>query len=98
MLPENTSNLSTYNTLDEIRQRKDQLAALLEKDTEQMGNMWSSLFTTKENSTKGEYIASLVANSVTAIDAFLLVRKLMKNYPTLFRFFGIGKKKTKKRR
>jgi hypothetical protein len=35
-------------------------------------------------------IASLVTNSITAIDAFILVRKLMRNYGFLF-----GRKKRK---
>ena len=54
------------------------------------------MFTPKENSTKGEYVASLVSNTVTAIDAFLLIRKLMKSYSGLFNFFG--KKKTSRRK
>jgi hypothetical protein len=52
----------------------------------------------QENSTKGEYIASIIANSITAIDAFLLVRKLMKNYGGLFRIFGSKSSKKKKRK
>jgi len=42
----------------------------------------------KKSDTKGELIANLISNSITAIDAFLLVRKLMKSYGHLF-----GKKK-----
>ena len=42
-------------------------------------------------------IASVAANSVTAIDAFLLVRKLMKNYGSVLNFFG-GKSKKKLKR
>ena len=87
-----------FTTLEEIRERKDKLSDLIDHDTEQIGAMWSQLFTTKENSTRGEYIATLIANSVTAIDAFLLVRKLMKNYPGLFHFFGKSKKSVKKHR
>ena len=42
------------------------------------------LATPKEANTKGELIANLVSNSITAIDAFILVRKLMKTYGWLF--------------
>lgn len=93
MLTEKTTP-STYSTLEEIRMRKDQLSDAIERDSEQIGTMWNQLFAKQENATKGEYIASIVANSITAIDAFLLVRKLMKNYGGLFRF--ATKKKDRK--
>ncbi len=44
----------------------------------------------QKDSSKGEWIANIVSNSVTAIDAFLLIRKLTKNYGFLF---GHKKKK-----
>ena len=78
----------TFHTLDEIQQRKEELAADLQKDNERFSTLWGSLFVKKANSTKGEWVAGLIANSVTAVDAFLLIRKLMKNYGYLF-----GKKK-----
>ena len=46
--------------------------------------MWNQIFVKRENNTKGDYIASLVTNSVTVIDLFLLFRKLRKNYKSLF--------------
>lgn len=95
MIPEKSSP-PPYATLEEIRLRKDQLSEEIERDSAQIGNLWSQLFAKQENSSKGEYIATLVANSVTAIDAFLLVRKLMKNYSGVFRFFGGGKKKKRR--
>ena len=93
----NIPTLASYNTLEEIRQQKDRLTDLLDEDTEKMATMWTSLFRTNENASKGEHIATLIANSVTAIDAFLLVRKLMKNYSGLFSFFRKGKKLIKGR-
>lgn len=93
----NTPTLPSYNTLEEICLRKDQLADLIDEDTEKMATMWASLFRKDENASRGEQIATLVANSVTAIDAFLLVRKLMKNYSGLFSFFRKGKKLIKSR-
>ena len=92
MLKENTP---TYSTLEEIRLRKEQLSNELERDSDQIALIWDELFHKKEDSTKGQYVASLVANSVTAIDTFLLVRKLMKNYGSVLRFFGNKKKATK---
>ena len=91
-----TESIATYHTLEEIRLRKEQLSEAIEQDNEQIGIMWNGLFKRNEDATKGEYIATMVTNAVTAIDAFLLVRKLVKNYNHLFSFFK-GKKKNKKK-
>ena len=54
-----------------------------------IGTGWAFfIIAPKKSDTKGELIANLISNSITAIDAFLLVRKLMKSYGHLF-----GKKK-----
>ena len=81
---------TTYNTLDEIQQRKNELQAGIQQQSEQIGTLWHELTAPQESNSKGEMIASLVTNSITAIDGFLLVRKLIKNYGWLF------KKKKKK--
>lgn len=73
-----------YNTLEDIALRKDELKAQLHDNSEKVGTLWHSLWTPKEANTKGELIANLVSNSITAIDAFILVRKLMKTYGWLF--------------
>ena len=73
-----------YNTLDEIQQRKAELLSLIREDNRQFTTLKNSLFAPQKDSRKGEWIASLVTNSVTAIDAFLLIRKLTKNYGFLF--------------
>ena len=84
-----------FRTLEEIRQRKEQLLQELQKDNTKFSTLWSQTFVKREGSNKGEYISSLVANSITAIDAFLLVRKLMKNYGSLF---GLSKKSSSKKK
>ena len=83
-----------YHTLEEIRLRKEELAAEIQKDNDKFGTLWHQTFSKREASTKGEYISGLISNSITAIDAFLLVRKLMKNYGILF---GKSSKKFKKK-
>lgn len=75
---------STYRTLEEIRQRKDELLDQMQGDNKQFTTVWNQIFVKRENNTKGDYIAGLVANSVTVIDLFLLFRKLRKNYKSLF--------------
>ena len=83
MLPVKKSQ-SAYRTLEEIRQRKDELLDQMQADNKQFTTVWNQIFVKRENNTKGDYIASLVTNSVTVIDLSLLFRKLRKNYKSLF--------------
>ena len=83
----------TYRTLEEIRQRKDELLEQMQNDNKQFSTTWNQLFVKREDTSKGDYIASLVANSVTVIDLFLLYRKLRKSYGGIMGLFGKGKKK-----
>lgn len=78
-------NPTTYCTLEELQLRKDELSAELQKDNEQFNTLWNQLFVKRKDSTKGEFISSIIANGITAVDAFLVVRKLMKNYGGLFK-------------
>ena len=81
----------TYNTLEEIQRRKEELQTGIQQQNEQIGTLWRELTTPQDTNSKVELIASLVTNSVTAIDGFLLVRKLLKTYGWIF------KKKNKKK-
>lgn len=92
MLPVQDSH-PTYSTLEEIRQRKEELIDQMQADNKQFSTLWGNIFVKREDSSKGDYIASLVANSVTVIDFILLYRKLRKNYGSLRALFGKGKKK-----
>lgn len=83
-----------YHTLEEIRLRKEELANAIQQDSTKFSSLWNQTFIKREGSTKGEYISGLIANSITAIDAFLLIRKLMKSYGTLF---GKSEKKSKRK-
>lgn len=82
-----------YHTLEEIRLRKEELAAQIQQDSTKFSSLWNQTFVKREGNSKGEYISGLIANSVTAIDAFLLIRKLVKNYGSIF---GKSSKKSKK--
>lgn len=74
----------TFRTLEEIRQRKDELSDQLLGDSKQFSTLWSQIFVKQKDSSRGEYLVSIVNNSITAIDAFILMRKLLKNYNRLF--------------
>ena len=84
-----------YHTLEEIRLRKEELAAEIQQDNTKFSALWNQTFIKRENSTKGEYVSGLIANSITAIDIFLVIRKLVKGYGNLF---GKITKKSKKKR
>ena len=92
MLPIQKSQPTAYRTLEEIRQRKDQLLDEMQQDNKQFSTLWNQLFVKSENSSRGDYIASIVTNSVTVIDLFLLYRKLRKNYGGLMALFGKKKR------
>ena len=77
--------VTAFSDLDQLRQRKEQLSASLQHDNEQFSTLWHELFVPKKDSSKSEWVTGLVSNGITAIDTFLLVRKLMKNYGSLFR-------------
>lgn len=84
-LPVQKPDAPVYHTLEEIRQRKEQLSEELQKDSTRFSTLWGQMFVKRKDLSKGEFIASMVTNSITAIDAFLLVRKLLRNYRHIFR-------------
>ena len=77
----NKKTTKRFCTLEEIRERKDQDKATM---------LWSQTFKQRNETSKGDYIASLMSNGFMAIDAILLIRKLIKGYGHLF---GKGKHK-----
>ena len=85
-----------FRTLEEIRARKEQLLSELQQDNTKFSTLWGQTFIKRDESTKGEFVSSLIAHSVTAIDVFLVVRKLMKNYGSLFGKSSSSKKKKKR--
>ncbi len=83
----------TYNTLEDIRLRKDELKDEIRKKNEQIGDLWADLTTPKPANNRGELAANIIGNCITAFDTFMLVRKLMHRYGNLF-----GHKKRKNKR
>lgn len=84
---------SQYRTLDEIRLRKEQISDALGRDADQMGALWASLFEQEKDLSRGQQIARLITHSITAIDAFLMMRKLMRHYDGLLHLFPFKRKK-----
>lgn len=73
-----------YNTLEDIQLHKEKLQADIQKDSQQIGELWHELTTPPKANNKGEMVTNLISNGIVAFDAFLLVRKLVKSYGHLF--------------
>ena len=78
--------LKDYRTLEQIRQRKEDLRRQIDRDSQHIEGLWGQLFVKREESTRGEFIANIISHSAMAIDAFLMVRKLRRDYGRLFSF------------
>ena len=74
---QNNNKTNNFCTLDEIRERKDALLDEIQKDRDKVTSLWNQTFLKRDESSKGDYIASLVSNGFMALDAFLLARKLI---------------------
>ena len=81
------------NTLEEIKARKEELHAEIQKKEEMLASTWESLWVPTKANSKGEMVTHIIANSIAAIDAFLTMRKLISRYGHLF---GVGRKKKKR--
>lgn len=81
-----------YSSLEEIQLHKDELKSNIQQQSHQISTLWHNLTASQPASSKGELIAHLVGNSITAIDGFLLVRKLIRSYGFIF-----GRKKQKQK-
>ena len=79
-----------YKSLTEIQARKDELKTDIQQESDHITDLWHDLTSPQQSSSKCELIAGLVSNGITAIDGFLLARKLMKSYKFIF-----GRKKRK---
>ena len=88
-----TTGTHTYTTLEDLRLKKTQLSEEIDTHGEKIAVLWHELAAPKEANTKGEMVTHIIANSITAVDAFLTMRKLVSRYGHLF---GIGRKKKKR--
>ncbi len=80
-----TEKQITYTTLEEIRLHKEKLREDIRSHNEQISMLWTEITAPQKANSKGEFAANLLMNTITAIDGFILVRKLIKNYGFLFR-------------
>ena len=83
-----------YSTLEAINRRKEELKQQMQRDSSKIEKLWNGVFVKHENTSRGDYISTIISNGILAVDAFLMFRKLRKNYNGVM---GIFKKKKSKR-
>ena len=72
-----------YRTLEDIEQRKDEILAQLRQSDKQMKQQWHSIFKKPDSLTSlspARRMASLMSNSIGALDVMLLTWKLYRKY------------------
>lgn len=73
----------TIHSLGELRQRKDLLRSDIQKDEEQIKELWSNLFYRSDNfmsSTPSKRISNLLSTGASIIDGVLLGWKLYRRF------------------
>lgn len=79
------SGVRTYNTIEKIQERKEELLSELHASSDTIGNLWDEISKESKPTSKGEMITSIISKSITAFDAFLLARKLVTQYGHIFK-------------
>lgn len=71
----------TYNTLHEIRLRKELILSEIKRDNQQINVLWKELFRKPEqNKKKGFTLASLMTTGAGVADGFMLAWKLYRKF------------------
>lgn len=70
----------TYNTLHEIRLRKEALLAEIRMDNQRINILWKDLFRKPEPKKKGFTLASLMTTGAGVADGFMLAWKLYRKF------------------
>ncbi len=84
MVTEDIPNGSRYNSLSDLRQRKEMLRKDIEADDKKLHKLWNSLFTKPDalckSASTSKRISSFVSMSAGAIDGAILAWKLYKKF------------------
>ena len=70
----------TYNTLHEIRLRKEAILTEIRMDNQQMNVLWKDLFRKPEPKKKGFSLTSLMSAGAGVADGFMLAWKLYRKF------------------
>ena len=72
--------MENYNTLHEIRLRKELILSEIRRDNQQIGILWKELFKKPAPKKKGLTLASVMSTGAGLADGFMLVWKLYRKY------------------
>jgi len=67
---------NAYNTLQEIRLRKQVLLSEIKRNNQQMNILWKNMFRKPEPKKKGLTLASLMTTGAGLADGFMLVETI----------------------
>ena len=70
----------TYNTLHEIKLRKEAILSEIKLSNQQINILWKDLFRKPEPNKKGFTLASLMTTGAGVADGFMLVWKLYRKF------------------
>lgn len=71
---------NAYNTLQEIRLRKQVLLSEIKRNNQQMNILWKNMFCKPEPKKKGLTLASLMTTGAGLADGFMLAWKLYRKF------------------
>jgi len=71
---------NAYNTLQEIRLRKQVLLSEIKRNNQQMNILWKNMFRKPEPKKKGLTLASLMTTGAGLADGFMLAWKLYRKF------------------
>lgn len=71
---------NAYNTLQEIRLRKQVLLSEIKRNNQQINILWKNMFRKPEPKKKGLTLASLMTTGAGLADGFILAWKLYRKF------------------
>lgn len=71
---------NAYNTLQEIRLRKQVLLSEIKRNNQQISILWKNMFRKPEPKKKGLTLASLMTTGAGLADGFMLAWKLYRKF------------------
>lgn len=76
---------TSFTSLEDITAHKNEIGSNIAESKKKIVTLWNLLSTPEPTNNRGELISSLINNSITAFDAFMLGWKLTKRFGRIFR-------------
>lgn len=76
----------TYNSIEQMQQRKEQLREVIGLENKEMKRLWTQL-TDESQATRSGQIATFISYGMMAYDGVMMLRKLKRGYGGLMNIF-----------